>query len=130
MDAITTFRRFAGLALVALACTLTAGPVLAVDASGFARCIRESGATYYGAHWCPNCARQHERFGSAADLLPYVECYEPGTRNKRQICDRAGVTSYPTWVFGDGSRRSGNLSLETLAYETGCEAPARYWPKG
>ncbi|MDP7455542.1 MAG: hypothetical protein QGF62_03090, partial [Gammaproteobacteria bacterium] len=39
----------------------------------FAKCISESGARYYGTHWCPVCARQNAMFGSAWKKLPYIE---------------------------------------------------------
>ncbi len=87
----------------------------------FTMCVADSGAVFYGAHWCPYCAKQKQTFGDYARLLPYVECYEPGTRNKRGECDE--VRSFPTWNFPDGSVRTGALSLATIARSTDCRAP-------
>jgi hypothetical protein len=112
--------------LIALALALGGAPGGVARADGvvdLARCIRESGAVFYGAHWCPYCRKQKQRFGNAAHLLPYVECYDPGTRNQRAVCAEQNVRSYPTWVFWDGTVRSGNLSLGALAHHTDCEAP-------
>ena len=40
----------------------------------FAQCLKEEGAVFYGAFWCPHCQRTKAMFGSAAASLPYVEC--------------------------------------------------------
>ena len=91
------------------------------DLRSFARCITKSGARFYGAHWCGFCVRQKKMFGAAADALPYIECYEPGTRNKLSKC--ASVTGFPRWVWPDGSEAPGLQSFEALAKATGCSAP-------
>ena len=43
----------------------------------FAQCLKDSGTIFYGAFWCPHCQRTKAMFGSAAKLLPYVECSTP-----------------------------------------------------
>lgn len=76
------------------------------------RRLRERGALYYGAWWCPACFRQKNLFGQeAGNQLPYVECEK--TAADRQRCDRAGIKAYPTWVLGD-RRVEGILSLDAL----------------
>ena len=76
------------------------------------RRLRERGALYYGAWWCPACFRQKNLFGQeAGNQLPYVECEK--TAADRQRCDRAGIKAYPTWVLGD-RRVEGMLSLDAL----------------
>jgi hypothetical protein len=58
------------------------------------------------------------------DYVRYVECSNDGERGEPTVaCRKAGVDSYPTWTFGDGSRKGGALSLEELADETGCTPP-------
>lgn len=86
-------------------------------------CIADSGATYYGAFWCPNCKNQEALFGRSAGLLPRVECSTPDGRGQLQVCQDAGIKSYPTWEFADGTRESGTLSLERLSEVTGCLLP-------
>ena len=93
----------------------------AFDPGELAECVADSGAIFYGAHWCPYCSRQRASFGGFAHLLNYVECSEPGERKQTAECRKAGVRSYPTWEFSDGSRRRGLLTLEKLAAVTGCE---------
>jgi len=89
----------------------------------FAQCLEENGATFYGAFWCPHCDNQKKMFGNAAGDLPYVECSTADGRGQLQACIDAGVASYPTWEFADGSRLSGEIPLETLAEKTGCPLP-------
>src|SRR3989344_8083454 len=40
----------------------------------FARCLKDRGAIFYGAFWCPHCQNQKTMFGRSSRLLPYVEC--------------------------------------------------------
>ena len=76
------------------------------------RRLRERGALYYGAWWCPACFRQKNLFGQeAGNQLPYVECEK--TDADRQRCNRVGIKAYPTWVLGD-KRVEGILSLDAL----------------
>jgi hypothetical protein len=90
----------------------------------FAQCLTSKGAKFHGAFWCPHCQEQKALFGDAADSLPYVECSTPDRQNQTQACIDAGIKSYPTWVFADGSRLSGLNSLEKLAEVTTCTLPA------
>jgi hypothetical protein len=85
-----------------------------------ASCIADSGAKFYGAFWCPHCQDQKEMFGSAADLLPYVECSTPDSRNQTKECADAGITGYPTWILGNGEQLSGLIEMDILAEKTGC----------
>lgn len=86
----------------------------------FAQCLTDSGATFYGAFWCPHCNDQKKLFGSSKNLLPYVECSTPDGNGQSQICLDKAVASYPTWEFIDGTRQSGVMSLEDLSLKTSC----------
>ncbi len=91
----------------------------------FAQCLKDSGATFYGAFWCPHCNSQKKLFGSSKSLLPYVECSLPNGSGQTQICIDKNISGYPTWEFADGSRPfSGEVSLEDLSTKTGCPLPA------
>ena len=84
------------------------------DASqvALARRLRERGAVFYGAWWCPACFRQKNLFGQeGGNQLPYIECEK--TDADRQLCNRVGIKAYPTWVMG-GRRVEGVLSLDAL----------------
>lgn len=89
----------------------------------FAQCLANNGATFYGAFWCPHCQAQKRIFGSAQKSLPYIECSNPD-HSMTEACKAAGIEKYPTWVFSDGSRLTGEIPLEILAEKTACPAPA------
>ncbi len=105
------------------------------DASGvpdgkydtFAQCLKDKGATFYGAFWCPHCQAQKKLFGSAYKLLNYVECSTADGNGQTQICKDKKIASYPTWELKDGTRlpveNSAGVTLETLAQKTSCELP-------
>jgi hypothetical protein len=89
----------------------------------FATCIKDSGAQFYGAFWCPHCQNQKAMFGSSAKLLPYIECSTPDGKSQLPVCTDAGVTGYPTWKFPGGQVESGEVSLERLSELTSCPLP-------
>lgn len=89
----------------------------------FAQCLGEKGAKFYGAWWCPHCNNQKKLFGNAKKFLPYEECSTPDGNGRLPICDEKNVQSYPTWDFADGTRLTGEISLEELAGKTLCELP-------
>lgn len=88
----------------------------------FAQCLTESGATMYGAWWCPHCESQKDLFGAAWDYVEYVEC-STANRTMNQTCRNAGIEGYPTWIFGDDTRQSGELPLAVIAQRSGCALP-------
>ncbi len=90
----------------------------------FAVCLKNQGAIFYGAFWCPHCANQKKLFGSAADSLPYVECSTPDGREQLAVCKDKKINGYPTWEFQDGSRETGEIPLVRLAEKTGCTLPS------
>jgi thiol-disulfide isomerase/thioredoxin len=111
------------LAVIGLMVWLIAVPAKPGKLDSLASCIKDSGAKFYGAFWCPHCQKQKGAFGRSARLLPYVECSTPDGKGQLQICKDAGVEGYPTWEFADGSRMNGNIALETLAEKTSCTIP-------
>lgn len=89
----------------------------------FAKCLNDSGAKFYGTFWCSHCQAQKKEFGKSAQYLPYIECSTPDGQSQLDICKNANIEGYPTWVFADGSRQSGELPLETLRDKTQCVLP-------
>jgi len=89
----------------------------------FAQCLKDKGALFYGAFWCPHCQDQKTMFDTSKNLLPYVECSTADGKGQLPICREKNITGYPTWTFADGSREPGVLKLEALAQKTGCELP-------
>lgn len=87
----------------------------------FADCLKEEGAKFYGAFWCPHCQNQKRIFGKkAAKALPYTECSTPDGQGQTEACTEAGIESYPTWEFADGSRTGGVQSIQQLSTLTSC----------
>ncbi len=86
----------------------------------FATCLKDKGAVFYGAFWCPHCQTQKKLFGSSQKLLPYVECSTADGNSQTQACIDKGIQSYPTWEFADGSKLTGEIPLAQLAEKTSC----------
>ena len=93
------------------------------ELDAFARCLDDKGALFYGAFWCPHCQTQKQAFGKSENLLPYVECSTPDGRGQVQRCKNDGIDSYPTWIFADGEKRTGEMTLTFLSEKTGCQLP-------
>ena len=112
-----------GILVIAGIVWLIQAPSKPGELDEFASCINDSGATFFGAFWCPHCQNQKAMFGSSAKLLPYVECSTPDGKSQLPLCTDADVTGYPTWEFADGTRESGEVSLERLSEKTNCPLP-------
>lgn len=93
------------------------------ELDAFAQCLKDKGAIFYGAFWCPHCVATKKMFGSSARLLPYVECSTPDRKGQFQICKDKNVSGYPTWDFADGKRLTGELTLQQLADASACTLP-------
>lgn len=79
--------------------------------------LRQQGAVFYGAWWCPACFKQKNLFGQqAGNSLPYVECEK--TEDQRKRCQNLGITAYPTWVLGS-NRLEGVQTLDSLSQWSG-----------
>ena len=98
--------------------------VVASKYDSFATCIKNSGALFYGAFWCPHCQAQKAMFGSSAHLLPYVECSNPDGQSQNALCNSKGIAEYPTWQFANSTTTTpGVLELSDLAQKTNCPLP-------
>ena len=91
-----------------------------VSMGGYAKCVSESGAKFYGTFWCSHCQNQKKMFGEDAKYLPYIECSTPDGRGQTKECVDDGIEAYPTWIFKDGSKETGELPIEKLAEKTSC----------
>lgn len=90
---------------------------------GFAQCLKEKGAVFYGAFWCSHCQNQKALFGESQKYLPYVECSAPDGKSQVENCNKENIKKYPTWKFSDGSVEEGELSLQKLSEKTSCLLP-------
>lgn len=89
----------------------------------FAQCLKDKGAVFYGAFWCPHCKATKALFGSSVKYLPYVECSTPDGKGQTQVCIDKKIESYPTWVFPSGVVKSGELTLQELSELSSCPLP-------
>jgi len=110
-----------GALAAAILAPLGAAFIYAMPAGGgagfegaLARHLREKGAVMYGAHWCPHCSEQKALFGDAAKDVPYVECAADTVNGRPDLCEKAGVKVFPTWVMGT-ERLTGVQPLSKLA---------------
>jgi len=86
-----------------------------------AQCLSDKNVKMYGAYWCPHCQSQEKMFGDAFATIHYVECALPDNpRAQTQECLDADIKGYPTWIFPDGNRLSGEQPLSELARAVGC----------
>src|SRR3989344_9224518 len=101
----------------------TSAPAVPGQYDAFTQCLKDKGAIFYGAFWCPHCQTQKKLFGSSVKLLPYVECSTPDGNGQTKECTDKNITGYPTWEFSDSTRLNGEIPLEQLAEKTSCELP-------
>lgn len=77
--------------------------------------LKQVGAKFYGTYWCPYCHKQKELFGEEAmKQVNYIECDEKGKNPHPDLCQKAKVSSLPTWEI-KGQQYRGMLSLEELS---------------
>ena len=94
-----------------------------IDLVPFAQCLTEKKVTFFGAFWCPHCQATKKMFGKARDAIPYVECSTADGKGQLQVCIDNNIESYPTWQFADGSRITGERTLQELSEKSGCPLP-------
>jgi len=111
------------LALVVFVATRSASEETSGKYDAFTTCLKNKGAIFYGAFWCPHCQAEKKLFGTSEKLVPYVECSTPDMKGQTQICQDKKITGYPTWIFADGSSLKGEVSFEMLAQKTSCILP-------
>jgi glutaredoxin len=89
----------------------------------FAACLTDEGFIFYGSFTCPHCHDQKELFEDSIDLIDYKECNAQAKESDREICEEAGIKSYPTWELPNGEQVVGVQSLEKLRDASSCALP-------
>lgn len=92
------------------------------DLVAFAKALAATTTKFYGADWCRFCADQKRLFGDGGKYLPYIDVTNPD-RSPKQIATDNNITTYPTWVFPDGSRLTGLQTLATISQRSGVAIP-------
>ena len=107
-------------ALVLVICGILLYGCISAKQDSFAKCLTAKGVKMYGAYWCPHCQDQKASFGDSWKYVSYVECANDPD-GQSMACNNAGISQYPTWDFGNGSRKTGELSLQEISAISGCE---------
>lgn len=94
------------------------GRVRLKNFDSFAQCLHDKGVTMYGAYYCSHCKDQKSEFGSSFQYVSYVECTQEIAK-----CQEKKIAGFPTWIFPDGKRIEGKVSLEELSRMSGCGLP-------
>ncbi len=92
------------------------------DLVAFAKALAATTTKFYGADWCPFCNQQKALFQDGAQYLPFVEVTN-ADRTANSVATQNNITTYPTWVFPDGSRLEGVQTLATIAQKSGVAIP-------
>jgi len=97
------------------------------DLVAFAKALAATTTKFYGADWCRFCSDQKRLFEDGAKYLPYIDVTNPD-RTPKQIATDNNITTYPTWVFPDGSRLTGSQPLATISQRSGVAIPQSSTP--
>lgn len=100
-----------------------------------AKHLKATGATMYGAYWCPHCCEQKQLFGQTAmKEINYVECATDGINGQPETCidikpeveaQTGEKFGFPTWKI-NGRFHAGRQSLETLAQLSEYKGPQNF----
>lgn len=97
------------------------------DLVAFAKLLTQAGTVLYGANWSADSSQQRRLFQDGARYLPYVNVTN-ANRTPNQLATQHQITTYPTWIFSDGSRLEGIQNLATLAQRSGLTIPQSTLP--
>jgi thiol-disulfide isomerase/thioredoxin len=88
--------------------------------------LKQTGATFYGTHWCHYCIKQKQLFGQEAiEQLNYIECDAQGKNPQPDLCQKANINALPTWEI-KGKKYPGVLSLEELTQLSGYQGDSNF----
>ena len=92
----------------------------------FAKFLRENDIVMYSAYWCPHCHDQKQLFGKeAVKELKVVECAKDGKDNEFELCQKKGISGFPSWEI-NGIIFSGTRDLNELAKKTGYKGDSNF----
>ena len=97
------------------------------DLVAFAQALTAANVRLFGTAWCPTCTAQKELFEDGAQFLPFIECSDIDRQPNAEAINN-NITAYPTWIFGNGSREVGFMTLEAIASRSGVTIPTSVSP--
>ncbi len=89
-------------------------PKTEVAVTPFGQYLKDQGVKFYGASWCPHCINQKKLLGDGTWQPIYVECAIKGSNEETKVCADAKIESFPTWIFKDGIRKPGELTIKEI----------------
>jgi cyclophilin family peptidyl-prolyl cis-trans isomerase/glutaredoxin len=98
-----------------------------IDKVAFAKALTAAGAIMYGADWCPHCTATKNLFEDGKLYINFVEVTNPD-HSPNAIATANNITSYPTWVFANGQRLTGQQTLEAISAASGVPIPVGHTP--
>ncbi|MGL4513012.1 MAG: peptidylprolyl isomerase [Lacipirellulaceae bacterium] len=107
--------------------TVNVGTSQPANLVGFAQALAATTTRLYGASWNAASSQQRALFQDGARLLPFVESTN-NDRTPNQAARDNNVTTYPTWVFPDGSRATEVLTLQQISQRSGVAIPVSTTP--
>ena len=94
----------------------------APDLVAFAKALDAAGVQYFGTAWCFHCTDQKQLFEDGGHYLPFIEVTHPDRTINQAGIDN-DITSFPTWIFQDGTRLLGSHPLATIEQLSGIDIP-------
>jgi large repetitive protein len=101
--------------------------VVAADLAAFANALKAAGAKLYGAGWSAETTAQKELFQDGGPLLDFTEVTN-ADRTPNTTATQNNITTYPTWIFADGSRLVGVQTLQALSDHANIDIPLSSQP--
>ncbi|MFO0913889.1 MAG: Ig-like domain-containing protein [Pirellulales bacterium] len=98
-----------------------------MDLVAFAKALTAANVKLYGASWHANTILQKELFADGQTYLNYIEAANPD-KTPNSVATSNNITTYPTWIFNDGTRLTGVQTLAAIAQKAGLTIPLGVTP--
>ena len=93
-----------------------------IDLVALAQSLSDADAVLYGAPWDSATTAELRMFDDGAPLLDFQDVTNADRTPSELAIDR-DITTYPTWLFADGSRLEGTQTIDSVASAAGVELP-------
>ncbi|QDU27265.1 Putative peptidyl-prolyl cis-trans isomerase [Anatilimnocola aggregata] len=101
--------------------------IVANDLVAFAKLLTAANIKFYGAAWNPATTATKNLFQDGAQYLNFIEVTNPD-RTLNATGSANSISIFPTWVFQDSSRLTGELTLAQIATKAGIAIPQTSTP--
>lgn len=89
--------------------------------------LKKIDAKMYGGFFCSHCYEQKQLFGREAfkESINYIECHPEGKNPQLALCEKEGITGFPTWDI-KGKKYPGTQPPEELAKNSEYQGPTNF----